>query len=229
MGILEEISGMKEQGMEDRDILSSLRERGFTPKAIEDALNQIRIKNAISAEPSMEEGMEPSIMKANQGYGQAQSVPIYSPKTQELGHMHEGEIPRYNEYEQQEYVPQEGYGSQGTGYDTDTLIEIAEQVFLEKIKKEQKQINALNEFATLAETKISNNHERIKRIESIMDKLQIAILEKIGNYGKDLESIKNEMGMMQNSFEKMVPVLHEKESHLKIHSHSTSKKSSKKK
>ena len=98
----------------------------------------------------------------------------------------------------------------GGGYDTDTIIEITEQVFSEKIKKEQKQIESLNEFATLVETRISNYNERIKRIESIIDKLQIAILEKIGSYGKNIESIKNEMGMMQESFEKMVPILHEK-------------------
>jgi hypothetical protein len=39
--------------------------------------------------------------------------------------------------------------------------------------------------------------------------LQIAILERIGSYGKNLESIKSEMEMMQNSFEKIVPKLHE--------------------
>ena len=98
----------------------------------------------------------------------------------------------------------------GGTYDTDTIIEIAEQVFSEKIKKEQKQLESLNEFATLVETRITNDHERIKRVEEIIDKLQIAILEKISSYGRNLESIKNEMGMMQESFEKMVPVLHEK-------------------
>jgi hypothetical protein len=117
------------------------------------------------------------------------------------------------EYNQEQYVSQEGYANSQMGgglYDTDTIIEISEQVFSEKIKKEQKQINSLNEFATLIETRITNDHERLKRIESIIDKLQIAILEKIGSYGKNLESIKSEMGMMQESFEKMVPVLHEK-------------------
>jgi hypothetical protein len=35
-------------------------------------------------------------------------------------------------------------------------------------------------------------------------------LDKISSYGRNIESIKNEIGMMQESFEKMVPVLHEK-------------------
>ena len=231
MGILEDINTMKSQGMQDNEITKNLKEKGNSPKSIEDAFNQLRIKNAISAEYSGEEGMEPSIMK-NEAPPAPQSSPLYTPKTQEIEHDSREfyspqpapqQMQQYNEdmqnqmygedYNQEQYLSQEGYANQQMGgglYDTDTIIEIAEQVFSEKIKKEQKQISSLNEFATLIETRITNDHERLKRIESIIDKLQIAILEKIGSYGKDIESIKNEMGMMQESFEKMVPVLHEK-------------------
>ena len=221
MGILDDINNMKSQGMPDREISMRLQERGASPRAIEDAFNQIRIKRAVSAESSGEDGMEPSIMNENP----KQTSSLYVPKTQEISHESEElyapppiqssqynaeiEAPQYGgggEYDQEEYYPQEGYEEQGSGgaYDTDTLIEIAEQVFSEKIKKEQKQIESLNEFATLAETKLSDDHERIKRMEGVIDKLQAAILEKVGSYGRNLDSIKNEMGMMQESFEKMV-------------------------
>jgi hypothetical protein len=223
MGILEDINNMKNQGAQDKDILKKLQDKGASPKAIEDAFNQLRIKKAVSAEATGEDGMEPSIMKAG-------APQLYTPKTQEIEHDSESfyspqptpplpqqyneepQAPAYGDYNQEEYTPQEGYVEQGVGggSDTDTIIEIAEQVFSEKIKREQKQIESLNEFATLAEAKISNDHERIKRIEEIMDKLQIAILEKIGSYGRNLDSIKNEMGMMQESFEKMVPEVHER-------------------
>lgn len=235
MGILEDITTMKSQGVEDKEITKKLQEKGASPKAIEDAFNQMRIKQAISAESSGEEGMEPSIMKNVTKEPIAPTPQLYIPKTQEIEHEHEEfyspqsapqvpqyaeapQMPAYGEY-QEEYAPQEGYADQGMGggtYDTDTVIEIAEQVFAEKIKKEQKQIASLNEFATLVETRISNDHERIKRVEEIIDKLQAAILEKIGSYGRNIESIKNEMGMMQESFEKMVPALHEKAEHKRI-------------
>lgn len=226
MGILEDIATMKSQGIEDKEITKALQEKGASPKAIEDAFNQMRIKQAISADPAGDDGMEPSIMK--EGLQETASAPqLYIPKTQEIDHGNEEfyspqtapQVPQFNDAPmqayggyQEEYMPQEGYVDAGMGgaYDTDTVIEIAEQVFSEKIKREQKQIESLNEFATLVEAKITNDHERIKRIEGIMDKLQTAILEKIGSYGRNLESIKNEMGMMQESFEKMVPVLHEK-------------------
>ncbi len=234
MGILEEINNMKNQGIEDKEIAKKLQDKGATPKAIEDAFNQLRIKQAVSAEPSGEEGMEPSIMKDVPKEPIAPTPQLYIPKTQEIEHETEElyspppspRAPQFNEFSQppqyggyqETYPPQEGYEGQegyydqgvGGAYDTDTVIEIAEQVFSEKIKREQKQIESLNEFATLVEARITNDHERIKRIEEIIDKLQAAILEKIGSYGRNIESIKGEMEMMQESFEKMVPALHEK-------------------
>lgn len=240
MGILEDINNMKNQEIPDSEISRRLQEKGISPKAIDDAFNQMRIKTAVSAEYSGEEGMEPSIMKTDEQYGTSQTPQapspsaLYTPKTQEIGHNSSElyspqapQTPQFNEdiqppmyageeYGQEEYLPQEAYpeGSVAGGggmYDTDMIIEIAEQVFSEKIKREQKQVESLNEFATLVETRITNDHERIKRIEGIIDKLQITLLDKIGSYGRNLESIKNEMGMMQESFEKMVPALHEKQ------------------
>jgi hypothetical protein len=236
MGILDEINNMRNQGMNEKDIINDLQERGVAPKAINEALNQMRIKKAVSAESSGEEGMEPSIMKEGRKYEAPLLPPLYVPKTQEINHEREGlyapelpQLPQFNEefeapafgrQTQEEYLPQEGYEEQGAmGYDADTLIEIAEQVFSEKIKKEQKQIASLNEFATLAETRISNDHERIKRIEGIIDKLQAAILEKVGSYGRNLENIKSEMGMMQESFSKMIPSIHEHNQHHHESSH----------
>lgn len=235
MGILDEINNMRNQGMDEREIMGKLQERGVSPKSIDEAFNQMRIKRAVSAESSGEEGMEPSIMKEGMKHGPP-NAPLYIPKTQEIGHDKEElyapppqqfpqsneelEAPQFAQFSQEEYVPQEGYSEQESGaYDTDTLIEIAEQVFSEKIKKEQKQIESLTEFATLAETRMSNDHERIKRMETIIDKLQAAILEKVGSYGRNLDSIKNEMGMMQESFEKMVPQLHERAYHHEEHHH----------
>lgn len=232
MRILEEIEEMRNEGMSDREISLNLQDKGLTPKTIDDAFNRLQIKSAINTEneeilepPSPISKREISTPPSTQSFYTPKSFEIEAPpqeetytapviNEQENVQYPPQEAPQYQYGESQtggeEYYPQEGYQeAEAGGFNTDTFIEIAEQVFSEKIKKEQTQIEALNEFATLAETKISNNHERIKRIETIIDKLQIAILEKIGSYGKNLESIKDEMEMMQNSFEKIVPRLHE--------------------
>jgi len=106
-------------------------------------------------------------------------------------------------------APQEGYEyaqydqSAGVG-DTDTMIEVAEQVFVEKNKPLQKKIDEMTEFRVLAQTKIENISDRLRRIETIIDKLQASILEKVGSYGSGLETVRKEMSMMQDSFGKIV-------------------------
>lgn len=119
------------------------------------------------------------------------------------------------EYSPQEYVPQE----QGTGYeyqpqaggsDTDTIIEISEQVFADKMKRTLKHLESLNEFKTLSGIKLENVSERLKRIESSIDRLQMSILEKVGSYGRGLDTVKKEMEMVQDSFSKIVNVAAEK-------------------
>lgn len=139
----------------------------------------------------------------------------YVPKPQGEAYAEQGQQQyqegQYQPEQYQEYYPQQEYGYSAAGVsDTDTLIEIAEQVFFEKIKSLQKQIEDLNEFKILAQTKIDNISDRLKRIELNIDKLQAEILEKVGSYGRGLENVKKEMGMVQESFGKIVNTLADK-------------------
>lgn len=233
MGLLDQVSQMKKEGLSNEEITLKLQEQGVSPRTISDVFNQEKIKNAVSAEE--QETFEDYTQRNPQAPTLSQSNPalqktFYQPKTQEVEQVEEGfytpqemispqeyapnQIPQEYEqqqYPQQEYYPQEGYeGGYEGGYTTDTIIEIAEQVFSEKIKKIERQIEQFNEFANLAQTKLSNNSERVKRIETIIDKLQIAILEKIGSYGQNIEGIKKEMEMIEDSFSKIIPELHKK-------------------
>ncbi len=206
MGVLEQVSQMKEQGFSEDEIISKLQEQGISPKAINDALNQSQIKNAVSSE----EDSYPQDENYSDGqedydsYEQSPAAPSYQSST----------------YPSQQYDSSyEGYGYENNSNGTDTFIEIAQQVFSEKTKEIKKSMTDLNEFKSLSEVKLSNALERIKRIEMSLDKLQMAILEKVGSYGNTLESIKREMSMMQDSFGKALPDLASK--HHETH-HSTS-------
>lgn len=197
MTALEQVMQLKNQGMGDEQIINTLQQQGVSPNEINTALSQAQIKNAVTAEQAQA--------------GQEQYAPAQTPMTQEIQPTQDQYAqPEAQGYTpQEEYYPQEGYDQgyppqQGAGFDSDTIIEIAEQVFTEKIKKIEKQLNELNEFKTLTQTKVQNIDERLKKIETMIDKLQITILEKIGSYGQNIESIKKEMGMMQNSFGKMI-------------------------
>ena len=192
MGVLEQISQMRNQGMDDENIVRSLQERGVSPKAINDALNQAEIKKAVSDDEFEAPG--PS----------SQRQPQYVPRTQEMESQYRGQ----EESPQQEYYPQQqgyaDYSQESGGFDTSATMEVAEQVFAEKMQKFQKQMKDVADFKELANSKIDSLSERMKRIEGLIDKMQIEILEKVGSYGKGIENIQKEMEMMQDSFGKVI-------------------------
>jgi hypothetical protein len=274
MGILEQVTTLKNQGLSEEEIISQMQEKGMSPKMINDALNQSKIKSAISPGEDLEASQigrdslmreeENRMRNIEQGLAPPSPTgrqPMYSPKTKEVSEKEMYAPPQQEFYTpqpqqeiytpspgqeyyapqpQQEYYPQEGYEyAPAETSDTDTLIEISEQVFSEKIKKLQKQVDEMSEFKNLAQTKIDHLAERLKKIETSLDRLQAAILEKVGSYGSGLDSIKKEMAMMQGSFGKMVNKIADKaeKKHHPVHriekkttvTHRSAKKRSRKK
>ena len=206
MTILEQVSEMRSQGILEEEIIKKLQDQRVSPKSINEALDQEKIKKAVSSE---NEYVPPSTKTSEmQRSIEIQETPedqVYYPQPEE-------------EYSPQDYSQYQEDSTYTQGFDTNTIIEISEQVFSEKIQKIQKIVDEFSEFKTLIETKIENISLRIKRIESVNDKLQSAILEKIGSYGSNLENIKKEMSMMQDSFGKMINPLAER-AEVKHHKH----------
>ncbi len=206
MSTLERINELKKEGLNENKIFDKLREEGVSPMEIKDSFDQLSIKNAVSSENSLENNntMEENYMPStpeedsqNSGYPDQS----YTENTQ---------YPEQNFAQAQEeyYSPQAyqgDYSQQGYGVDTSTIMEISEQVFAEKTQETEKQINKITEFMNLAESRISDTDKRLERIERIIDNLQIKILEQVGNYGNNLNNIKKEMEMMQDSFSKTLP------------------------
>jgi len=246
MGVLEQIMRMRNQGMGNEEIAANLREQNISPKAITDALNQAEIKTAVSdasgESAPYETGKNPEYPDQIPPPSPNQSYPAQNAQEmQAQAPAPEPEVyaPQTSQQEQY-YAPEaysQAYGDYGDGgsmgINTDTIIEVSEQVFSEKISSIRKELDDLKEFKTLSQTKLDSALERLKRIEKVMDQLQISILKKIGSYGENLESIKKEMSMMQDSFGKIVgPVSqrkltkskHKPTSSKTIHKRKTSKK-----
>lgn len=218
MGLIEQISQMKERGLSEREILEKLQEQGISPKSIVDAIEKIQVKKAITQNDNLESEQSNQIMmQENQQTDYYQSQNTYNnenqsptienttPQQDYFPQEYYQEYPQqenYQEYPQEEYL-QQNYPSQGNyneGISSEKIIEISNQVFNEKIKKIKERIDELIEFKTINQTKIDMFSERLKKVESTIDQLQAAILKKIGAYGGTLESIKEEMSMMRNSF-----------------------------
>ena len=134
MAVLEQVLNMKKQGIPDEQIISELKQRGISPKEINDALKQAQIKNAVT---DYEDEMQPSMMSQGEvpSPNPNQQTQAYQPGSYEASQQ---AVPQ-QEYapmpQQQEYQPQEQqyYAPSTTteysaGMDTDTIIEIADQI-----------------------------------------------------------------------------------------------------
>lgn len=263
MGVLEQVTKLKSQGMPDNEIIRLLREQNIPPKQIMDALDQSQIKNDVinenSKSPDMD-GMRPSIMGGNSELQppRPDNRNNFSPPSPDSSQeeRENSEFPPYEEqysppagyepypspmqnqnqnYEQQNFSPQQQLPPQfpqppqsqyspdfyqpqeqqyyqqdnSSSFSTDTIIDVAEQVYEEKSSELKKQVQEISELKALAEVRINHVEKRLEKIESIIDKLQIAILEKIGSYGENIQSVKKEMSMMEDSLGKMINPLRE--------------------
>ena len=199
MDSFEQALELKKQGATDQQITQNLNQQGIPPKEILEAINKLNLKNSITEIPQqMEEQYPPqgyeSVYQQSGAYNQQYPNQNYS----------QG----YNapEETQQEVYPQEGYDPGSVG-DSNLIIELAEQVFSEKMQKVQKQMDELNEMKSIMQVKLDSVSKSVERIENIINSLQTAVLEKVGSYGQNLNSIKKEMEMMQETFSKTMPEL----------------------
>ncbi len=219
MALITIINQMKQQGMNDDEIARNLQEQGYSPQEVANSITQAELKPAYpQQEGEQEEGMQPSMMPSPP---QNQPFPIQQPITKELQEGYpqaEEAYPQqggYEQYPQQQYSQYAPYQQQ-QGYEeylpstSDTMTEIAEEIIEEKLRKLNKEISSLSEIKIDLDAKMSNLNSRIKRIESIIDKLNEAILKKISMYGQDLEDIKSELTATQESFSKIINPLVDK-------------------
>ncbi len=156
-------------------------------------------------EPQANKIMQESII--NPPYQQQTQQPMQqNPQIQEM--QQEILTPQYQEpyysespqayYDQNYYPPQ-------AGSDSETITEIAEQVVSEKFKEFNKRTGDLTIFKQDTKEKLENVTERVKKIEDSIEKLQLAIIQKIGEFGestihiqKDLENLHNTTSKLMN-------------------------------
>jgi hypothetical protein len=223
MGLLDKISQLKKDGMTEREIISILQEEGKSPGDIMDALNQSQIKQAVSAEEeSPTDGMTPSMMEDEESLtptpeGTGTSTPkeeVYTPQEQNY-YTPQGREESFYEGETYDTNPtQETYTAQNYegeySYNQDATIEIAEQVVAEKMKKFQFQLREAMEFRAIFESRLLDLTDRLSRMEKMFDKMQMTVIDKVSHYGENLDLIKKEMNMIEDSFAKVINPLMDK-------------------
>lgn len=200
MAILDEVKRMLQAGKSEIEISSELQRKGFPQAEIRNALSESQIKEAVAGQDAAQYYSQPnSSYQEEQQQEQEQtmqpSMITEAPQPQE---------PQYpQEYSQAQYpaeTQQPQYTQYQQGTSTDVTAEIAEQIIDEKLSPIRRLIEKAIDAKTISEAKISSIEERLKRIENIIDKLQISLLQKVGDYLTNTEDLKREIIETQKSF-----------------------------
>jgi len=225
MGTLEKVMQLKQNGQTEFQIAESLKQQGISPREINEAISQSKIKDMLNNEPdtmlqqtpqsayessqspqSNEEIfkddrsiMQPSMMQPPEPPQESQlPLPKYALQ-QSFQEPPSPEMlqPNFSQYpEYQEYEPQET--------SIETINEIAEQIVDEKTSELNKQISSFTRFKEELAAEVLKLSERILKIENTLNELQTAIIRKIGDYGEDIKNIAKEMHSTQDSFSKIL-------------------------
>jgi hypothetical protein len=143
--------------------------------------------------------LPPSAPSPNQDYNQSYSQQPYQDQ----------------QYDYQQY-------SAAPPISSDTITEIAEQVVSEKLSGIRNLLEKTTDIKSTADAKLSHLDERLQRIEKIIDRLQLSILQKVGNQMTSVSDLKKELQETQKSFKALSPKTHHA-------AHHTTKKHSKRK
>jgi len=219
MATLDRVIEMQGQGLSEAQISSQLQNEGVSPKEVSDSLNQAKIKNAVSPPEGMTpaqgtQGMQESIMPGTPqeqpsqepAPGQGAEMPAGQPNPEvyEPQPVQEGQ-PQDDYYTQtpQAYSGQEYYAPQGSA-DTETISEIAEQVVTEKLNELKKKTGDVAAFKTAIQDRVADIDDRLKRIEGSIDKLQQAVIGKIGEFGESSTMIHKDLNNLHGTVSKLM-------------------------
>lgn len=230
MALLERINFLRQQGLNDTQIVTTLKQEGNSFNDINEAFSQEKIKAAIYSDTQNNNSeMQQSIMPNNQELPSistssdqvSSTAPMqadtgYNPSNaQYQAYMQEQQSAPIQEnysnnpnYNSSEYG-QETYYSQGL--DVETVREIAKQEIEEALRLLGQSVENLSKSKNEMVYQIKNLDERINKIESIIQEIQSAIIHKMGEYGEAIQGISQEVKATQDSFSKMINPLLDKD------------------
>ena len=183
------VLSMIKQGYTDADIIQYLREEHYSPRQINDAINQAKIKFELAKTAGMEAGesegeyyeaesepgqeMQPSIM--SRGEEAEESEEHYYPESAETP-TPETPTPEAPAPE----APAEAYPSAETeATSTEATEEIAEEIIKEKWEEFLRKVGNISEFKTYVESRLKSNEDRVRRLEKNIDRVQESTLGKV--------------------------------------------------
>ena len=150
---------------------------------------QDAIKSAVSQ--GSDEEMQPSMV----------AQPMETAGQEQQGYQSYGYSDQGQGYQDQSYGGQQ---YQSYSPSTDTITEISEQVVSEKLSKLKNDIDRLLDLRSTIDTKLDFLDQRLKRLEATIDKLQLSVLQKVGEYVNNVQDLKTNLDETQKSFKSLL-------------------------
>lgn len=217
---LETALQLSQSGKSDFEIMSEMKEMGFSAREISEAINELKIKKSIMEKPisgTSETGdMEPSIMEkpVEEEIEVPKPLPFSQPEYKKAkNQIKNSEEAPYSYQPEQQYYPQYQQAQQPQYYseqppqqaiDIELVEEIAEEAANEKFNEFKNKIGDISGFKQITEKRIEDIDERLKRIELNLDKIQISLLGKMKEYGENIKVLGGEMQNVEDSFSKIL-------------------------
>ncbi|MFH1398719.1 MAG: hypothetical protein ABIG95_01250 [Candidatus Woesearchaeota archaeon] len=182
---VEEVRNMKQQGLSDTQVVSTLQRNGFKSHQIFDAMNQAELTPA---------------------------APVEQPPVQEYPQQYPAQqYPAYQDYAQPASYPQQ---SQLTNDDMDRFEEVAEAIVDEKWSELMKGVNKIIDWKESTETRINTVEQRLSDLKKSFDELNKALFSRMQQYDKSVRDVGTDVKAMQQVFKEIIPTLTENVSEL---------------
>ena len=210
---------LQTQGLQDSEISKTLRDEGFSPKDINDSLNQAKVKSAVSQDmpeaTQQTQEMTQSIQPGLQGQDPSMQQSIMPQQQVQMPEPPQQQEQTFQtpsqEQEQQYYYPEtpQAYG-QGAYYapqettNTETITEIAEQVVIEKLDEFKKKIGNMVSFRNKVEDELTNLSQRLEKIEDSIENLQQSVIKKVGEFGESSAAVHKDLDSLHNTVSKLM-------------------------
>jgi ElaB/YqjD/DUF883 family membrane-anchored ribosome-binding protein len=175
---------MREQGLSNNQIISSLQREGYQTTQIFDAMNQADLKRADGSP------------QENQGYSQEQQI---SP--QELMYPNEQQFQQPQQNIQQDAYQQPNYNQE----DVTKIEELVEAVVEEKWVDLGKDVKRVTEWKSKVDADISSIKQEINDLKETFNTLHKNIIGKIDEYDKNISNASTNIKAMESVFQKAIP------------------------
>ncbi len=182
-----QVKSMKEQGINNNQIIQTLQRDGYTSAQIFEAMNQADMMPAVNDVSPDQTELE-----------RQQPMPQQQPNFDDFSSSNNFSQPRENLSNVPAFKPQTG-----------EIEEVVESIIEEKWEEIAKDINRIIGWKNKVEAKLSSIEQDFNNLKEDFDKLHNAVIGKIGEYDRNILTVGAEVKAMEKVFSKVLPVFTE--------------------